>query len=118
MLPDIKCYRINGRAIVEGVEHNIMQHSPDGFEWGFGGSGPAELALNILSQYLSLDDAQKYHQNFKWQFITPIPEAGGVIKRDEIISWIVHQLRMEKYKNEEKIEELMRNNQHETRMEK
>jgi Family of unknown function (DUF6166) len=23
----------------------VVQHSPDGYEWGYGGSGPAELAL-------------------------------------------------------------------------
>jgi hypothetical protein len=26
----------------------LWNHSPDGFEWGFGGSGPAQLALAIL----------------------------------------------------------------------
>lgn len=26
----------------------FRNHSPDGFEWGYGGSGPAQLALGIL----------------------------------------------------------------------
>ena len=26
----------------------IINHSPDGFNWGYGGSGPAQLALGLL----------------------------------------------------------------------
>ena len=27
----------------------LRRHSPTGFEWGYGGSGPAQLALAILT---------------------------------------------------------------------
>lgn len=30
---------------------HIPYHSPDGFEWGYGGSGPADLALSMLADY-------------------------------------------------------------------
>jgi hypothetical protein len=30
-----------------------MNHSPDGFQWGYGGSGPAQLALGILAHYFA-----------------------------------------------------------------
>jgi len=30
------------------IKQEIVCHSPTGFEWGYGGSGPADLALNIL----------------------------------------------------------------------
>jgi hypothetical protein len=33
----------------------VRSHSPSGFEWGYGGSGPAQLALAILCDYFSLD---------------------------------------------------------------
>lgn len=29
--------------------HDIRNHSPDGFEWGYGGSGPAQLALALVA---------------------------------------------------------------------
>jgi hypothetical protein len=29
----------------------LRNHSPDGFEWGYGGSGPAQTALAILLDY-------------------------------------------------------------------
>ena len=38
-------YRLNPR-------HDLRNHSPSGFEWGFGGSGPAQLALAILCDHL------------------------------------------------------------------
>lgn len=30
---------------------HVVVHSPDGFEWGYGGSGPADLALAILCDH-------------------------------------------------------------------
>lgn len=36
---------------------NIRNHSPDGFEWGYGGSGPAQLALAILADCNGMDTA-------------------------------------------------------------
>ena len=32
--------------------HHVVFHSPTGFEWGYAGSGPADLALSILADYL------------------------------------------------------------------
>lgn len=32
--------------------HDLWRHSPTGFEWGFGGSGPAQLALALLADAL------------------------------------------------------------------
>lgn len=31
---------------------NVRNHSPDGFNWGYGGSGPSQLALAILIDHL------------------------------------------------------------------
>jgi len=53
-------YRQSGQAIVEkgsGQERltpereslELVNHSPSGFEWGYGGSGPAQLALSHSS---------------------------------------------------------------------
>jgi hypothetical protein len=32
----------------------VRNHSPTGIEWGYGGSGPAQLALALLCDYFSL----------------------------------------------------------------
>ena len=48
-LPDIVCRRgADGTAVVDGIRQSWVWHSPTGFEWSYGGSGPADLALNIL----------------------------------------------------------------------
>lgn len=49
------------------VRLDLWCHSPDGFEWGYGGSGPAQLALALLADALGDDDrASRIHQKFKW----------------------------------------------------
>lgn len=32
--------------------YDLRNHSPSGFEWGYNGSGPAQLALAILTHHL------------------------------------------------------------------
>lgn len=45
---------------------DLRCHSPDGYAWGYGGSGPAQLALAILCDFLQDDDkAQALYQRFK-----------------------------------------------------
>ena len=42
---------------------DLRQHSPTGFEWGFGGSGPAQLALALLADWSGDDGfALKHYQ--------------------------------------------------------
>ena len=35
---------------------HLLRHSVDGFEWGYVGSGPNDLARSILGDYLGVDD--------------------------------------------------------------
>lgn len=56
---------------------DLSNHSPTGFEWGYGGSGPAQLALAILADVLGDDAlALRLHQRFKWEVIAPLPRFG------------------------------------------
>lgn len=55
---------VNGRPL--NPRHDLRNHSPDGFEWGYNGSGPAQLALAILADHLEDDDlALGHYQDFK-----------------------------------------------------
>lgn len=85
---DIILKRDAAGNVVTNVAHKIVQHSPNGFEWGYGGSGPSELALNILAMYTDRNTAEELHQIFKWDYITNIPHAGGTIKGYEIKKWL------------------------------
>jgi len=86
---DIICARTNSGPQVN-IPHRIVKHSPDGFEWGYGGSGPADLALNILAAYIGKEAAEKdgLYQEFKWDFIAPMPFCGGTIKREDVAVWL------------------------------
>ena len=86
---DIICARTNSGPQVN-IPHRIAKHSPDGFEWGYGGSGPADLALNILAAYIGKEAAEKdgLYQEFKWDFIAPMPFRGGTIKREDVAVWL------------------------------
>jgi hypothetical protein len=71
--------RISGRAAVTvngtplAPRNDLMNHSPDGFEWGYGGSGPAQLALAICADSLGDDKrAFRVYQDFKFRMIAPI----------------------------------------------
>jgi len=77
---DVVCRR-DEDGIYTNVPRRITHHSPDGFEWGYGGSGPADFALNILSIFIGEKAAREsgLYQDFKWQFVAALPEAGGTI---------------------------------------
>lgn len=44
---------------------DLANHSPTGFEWGYAGSGPAQLALAILAHHSGDRTALLLHQIFK-----------------------------------------------------
>lgn len=77
----------DGAAYVN-IPHLIQLHSPDGFEWGYSGSGPAELALNVLALYITPYFAKILHQDFKREVIQNIPHEGGELKAWDIHVWI------------------------------
>lgn len=45
-----------GRRCLTNVPHHVVHHSPSGFEFGYGGSGPADLAPNLLEDALRRAD--------------------------------------------------------------
>ena len=63
----------------------LWNHSPTGFEWGYGGSGPAQLALAILADHLA-DDEQAFnlHHRFKWMVIAELPRRHWTLASQEI----------------------------------
>ena len=69
--------------------NDLWNHSPDGFEWGYAGSGPAQLALAILAQH-TLDDryAVRRHQDFKREVISHIRDNYWLIRGEEVADWI------------------------------
>jgi hypothetical protein len=53
---------------------DIVNHSPTGIAWGYGGSGPAQCALAILVDYLvDQERARSLYQEFKFRTIAGLP---------------------------------------------
>lgn len=45
---------------------HVELHFPAGFDFGYGGSRPANLALSILTACVGRRKAEKFHLAFKW----------------------------------------------------
>jgi len=68
----------------------VHAHSPDGFAWGYGGSGPAELARAILGDHLGREPSTHTYQDFKFAKLAKLDPKGldWKITSDEIAAWL------------------------------
>lgn len=65
--------------------HDLRNHSPTGFEWGYTGSGPAQLALALLADALGDDEkAQRHYQDFKFKVVTRLPHDRWDMSQEDI----------------------------------
>jgi hypothetical protein len=74
---------VDGRPL--DPRFDLRSHSPDGFEWGYGGSGPAQLALALLVDHLG-DTAQAlalYH-DFKFALVAGLPREEWTLTSEQI----------------------------------
>jgi Family of unknown function (DUF6166) len=69
---------------------DLDNHSPTGFEWGYAGSGPAQLALALLADASGDDElAISLHQKFKFDFVARLPRDSQWSTTDAmIINWL------------------------------
>ena len=79
-----KTYQLNPRF-------DIVNHSPDGFNWGYGGSGPSQLAFAIMSDLLKDDQkAMRTYQEFKNHFLVKADmNSILVIGASDIEMWLM-----------------------------
>lgn len=87
------------------VRWTVRHHSPDGFEIGYPGSGPADLALNAMAALFPRRgrgftecfdgkvscEAWLLHQDFKFAFLTYADRNLGRIEWAEIEAWLSGQ---------------------------
>lgn len=73
-------YRNNNQVLLNGLKldpaesQKIRNHSPDGFNWGYQGSGPAQLALAICIELYGVEVAKGIYQRFKSRYIATLPQ--------------------------------------------
>lgn len=69
--------------------NDVRNHSPDGFAWGYGGSGPAQLALALLCDVAGVEVAREHYQDFKWEVIGKLQQnSGWILPISSIRAWL------------------------------
>lgn len=67
---------------------DLRNHSPTGFEWGYGGSGPAQLALAILADCVGDEVAMRVYMTFKFERVARLPRVRWTITEQEIREFV------------------------------
>lgn len=69
---------------------DLANHSPTGFQWGYGGSGPAQLALAICADALDDDErAMAIYQRFKSRVIRKLPTGKPwTLTREDVLATV------------------------------
>lgn len=81
--------RMNVGTGRESVLHHHVHHSPDGFSWGYSGSGPSELARCLLWDVLGYQPDPSLYQDFKAEVIAPLPQGSGwTMPIANIVRWL------------------------------
>lgn len=70
---------LDGKELRPERSQKVHNHSPDGFSWGYGGSGPAQLALAIV---LELTGKKDGYQEFKWNFVAGLPQEDFEVESE------------------------------------
>ena len=80
----------DGRFFDPKPSLRLINHSPDGFAWGYGGSGPAQFALGLLLDVTGNPKfAMQHYQKFKFDVIAHLPQEGGwTLTTEDIEAWI------------------------------
>ena len=73
---------VNGRPLNPRLE--LRNHSPTEFEWGYGGSGPAQLALAILADCIGSEAALKHYQKFKRAVVASLPYKEWTLTEEQV----------------------------------
>jgi hypothetical protein len=69
---------LDGQELTPEKSQATRNHSPDGFAWGYGGSGPAQLALAICLKI----GCKEHYQTLKWEIISKLPQSNFNIEFD------------------------------------
>ncbi len=74
---------LDGKCLYPGKSQKLCNHSPDGFCWGYGGSGPAQLALAVCLEIMPPEKALEVYHDFKTNVIALLPQ-----KDFEVYFWL------------------------------
>ena len=74
------------------LPNHAHDRSPDGFEWGYGGSGPFALAKSILYEINPEYTAHQWLiESFKWNIIAAISDDEWTLTIEQIENFIARK---------------------------
>lgn len=80
---------MNARPFDYKKSLKVRNHSPDGFAWGYNGSGPAQLALAILLEETSRGEAESFYQYFKQSVIAGLDkDSAWRLTSEDVRKWL------------------------------
>lgn len=80
---------VDGERIKPGPSLRLRNHSPTGFSWGYGGSGPAQTALAILLAVTGdPEEAQRWYQSFKRDVLERLAQDEDHVFDLDVKAWI------------------------------
>ena len=83
--PDGAIVTVDGQPLDPRLD--LRNHGPAGFDWGHGGSGPAQLALAIATDHFGGEVGESIYQDLKWGVIAKIGTDEWTITSREIRDW-------------------------------
>ena len=66
----------------------VRNDSPTGPAWGYGGSGPAQLALAILLAVTDAATAERLYQQLKWSVTAQIEADRWALDARDVLNWL------------------------------
>lgn len=66
----------------------LRNHSPSGPEWGYHGSGPAQLAIAMLMAVTDTDEAERYYPLFRSGVLALIRGDRWLLPVDQVDTWL------------------------------
>ena len=68
----------------------VYNHSPDGYEWGYSGSGPSQLALAIMLEITGNDRrALTLYHEFKFAVVSGMPSDYWSLPVETVQKWVI-----------------------------
>lgn len=64
----------------------MPNHSPTGHEWAYGGSGPAQLAHDLLHDLLGKSPSPALYHGVKWKVIARLSHAQWQLTDEEVLA--------------------------------
>ncbi len=98
----VEVHDADGRTRPLTPRLDLWNHSPDGFAWGYEGSGPAQLALAVAADVLQDDTrAVRLHQAFKRAWASRLPQTGYWFLTESVARDLLERLERERATREE-----------------